>query len=125
MEYVIDYLPDKGYVAVKNVGRLNFQKAEKYSKDAIKLARQNDCSKFLFDHRATKISGGVNKIHTYGEELQQFGFKDTDHIAIILSDKNDDFGKPDQMDQNSRWSDIKYFSGDNFKEADTWLASID
>lgn len=125
MEYIVDYISDKGFVAVINKGRLNFQKAEHFSKDAIKLARQNDCSKFLIDHRETIIHGGVNKLHTYGEELQQFGFKDSDHIAIVIDNKGEDFGMPDKMDRNNRWSDIKYFSSKNYTDAVNWLTGME
>lgn len=125
MQYLIDYLLDKGVVKVKMNGRLNFQTAEQYSKEAIKLARENSCTKFLIDHTDTKLEEGIYKIHTAGEELQQFGFKDTDRIAIIISD-SDNYSKLfETVNQNNRWSTFKYFNENNIEEAIQWLSETD
>jgi len=121
MEYTVDYLPDKKTVSVKMTGRLNFQIAEKYSKDAIKLAHQYNCTRFLFDHTETKIQGGISKNHMIGEELQQFGFKNTDRIAIVVSNLAYDDNSQGNVNQNSRWSVLKYFSADNIQETYNWL----
>lgn len=121
MEYTVDYSPDKKYVIITNKGRLNFLKAEKYSKEAIKLARRNDCNKFIIDQRETIIHDGINNLHTYGEVLQQFGFRDSDRIAILLLNNIGNIGNSDKMDVNSRWSDIKYFNSENYNEAINWL----
>lgn len=120
MDYKIDYLAEKDIVTVKMSGRLNYGIAEKYSKEAIKLAHQNKCSKFVFDHSDT-LPVGITKIHTSGEELQQFGFKDTDRIAVIISKKSEDSGLLKSYSQNSRMSVIKYFITGNRQKALTWL----
>jgi hypothetical protein len=121
MKYTVDYLPDKKIVIVKMKGRLNFQVAEQYSKEAVKLAHQNDCTKFIFDHTKTTLQEGVNKIHMDGEELQQFGFKNADRIAIIVANPIYDSNLLEHVNQNSRWSTLKYFCADNIQEAFNWL----
>jgi hypothetical protein len=121
MKYTVDYLPDEKIVIVKMKGRLNFQVAEQYSKEAVKLAHQNDCTKFIFDHTKTTQQGGINKIHTDGEEMQQFGFKNPDRIAIVIANFNYDSNLFKYESQNSRWSTLKYFSADNIQEAFNWL----
>jgi hypothetical protein len=121
MEYTVDYLTDKQIVAVKMTGRVNFHIAEQYSKDAVKLARQYNCTKFLFDHTETIIQGGINKIHMLGEELQQFGFTNTDKIAIVVANSIYDDNSQEHVNQNSRWCVLKYFSADNIQETYTWL----
>jgi len=125
MEYSVDYLPDKNIVRVKMTGRLNYHIAEKYSKDAVKLAHQYKCTRFLFDHTETAINGGVNKIHVVGEELQQFGFKNTDKIAIVVTNIVYDVNLQETATQNSRWSVLKYFSAENIQETYSWLAEND
>ncbi len=121
MDYSVSYLTDNKIVAIKMRGRLNFGIAEKYSKEALKLAHQNQCAKFLIDHTGTTLQGGLNKIHTSGDELQQFGFKDTDRIAVIISNKGDNSVLLNSINQNSRYSDVKYFISDNIDDAYKWL----
>lgn len=122
MEYLVDYSHDMKYVVIINKGRLNYSKAEQYSKEAIKLARRIDCNKFMIDQRETILNDGVNNLHIYGGELQQFGFRDSDRIAIILSNINMSIGKPEIMGNNSRWSEIRYYDSDKYDEAVNWLA---
>jgi len=125
MDYTINYLPDKKIVSVKMKGRLNFQIAEQFSREAVKLAKQNDCSSFLIDHSETQMSGGVNKIHASGEELQQFGFKSSDRIAIIIANHNNALDSVEPASYNSRWSVFKYFQADKIQEAYSWLSEVD
>jgi hypothetical protein len=121
MEYSVDYLDDKNIVCVKMTGRLNFHIAEQYSKDAIKLAHQYKCNRFLFDHTETNIQGGISKNHMIGEELQQFGFKNTDKIAIVVANLVYDDNSQEHVNQNSRWSELKYFREEDIKESYVWL----
>ncbi|OGU55345.1 MAG: hypothetical protein A2V66_03990 [Ignavibacteria bacterium RBG_13_36_8] len=125
MEYTVDYLMDKKIVSVKMKGRLNFQVAEQYSREAVKLARQNDCTKFLIDHTETTMQGGVNKIHSTGEEMQQFGFKNTDRIAIVIANLGNDSNLLEPVNQNSQCCVLKYFCADNTQEALNWLSRIE
>jgi hypothetical protein len=122
MKYTVNYIENEKVVGVKINGRLNFKIAEQYSKEALKLARQNDCTKFLFDHTETIMQVGSNQIHASGEELQQFGFKNTDRIAIVIADHGDDSNLLDPINQNSRWSTLKYFYSDSIKNAFDWLS---
>lgn len=124
MDYTIDYLTDKKIVRVKMKGRLNFEIVKRYSMEALKIARHNDCAKFLFDHTETTLEGGINKIHAAGEELQQFGFQNTDRIAIVIANITDDSNLIKQANQNSRLSVLKYFGNDDMDEAINWLLDI-
>ena len=112
MEYSIRYNEQNNIVEVKSVGRISFKTAEQYSKDAIKMAHEHNCFKFLIDH--TETDPAVN-IHSTGEELQQFGFKITDRIALVAKTDH----SSSIVSQNSRWSQSKYF--DNVSEAINWL----
>lgn len=121
MKYNIEYLPEKEIVFIKMEGRLNFQIVEQFSKEAVKTARQNQCSKFIIDHTKSKIKEGAFQIHAAGDELQQFGFQNTDKIAILISDLDDNPDSYESININSRWSDIKYFDGTNIQKAFSWL----
>lgn len=125
MNYSVDYLSDKKIVGIKNKGRLNFQIAEKYSKEAVKLAHQNECTKFLIDHIETNKEAGINKLHTDVEELRQFGFLDTDRVAVVIATPIDDSILPDPVNQSSRSCVIKYFCTDNVQEAVQWLLEVE
>jgi hypothetical protein len=125
MEYRVDYLPDKKIIGIKMKGRLNFQIAEKYSEEAVKLARENDCKKFLIDHTETIMQGGVNKIHAAGDELVEFGFKNTDRIAIVIANQENGKNLLNSVNKNSRWSVLKYFYADDMQEAFDWLLEIE
>jgi hypothetical protein len=114
MEYSIRYLNENKIVEIKSEGRMSFKTAERYSKDAIKVAHEHSCNRFLIDHADTDPS--VN-IHSTGEEFQQFGFQITDKIAIVIK-----YGHSSVIgSHNSRWSDFKYF--DNVQEAVRWLVT--
>lgn len=114
MEYSIHYRGDNKIVEIKSAGRTSFKSAEQYSKDAIKVAHENSCSRFLIDHTNTDPS--VN-IHSTGEELQQFGFQITDRIAIVIKQSHSSV----TVNHNSRWSVSKYF--DNVQDAVSWLVT--
>jgi hypothetical protein len=119
MEYTIDYLEDKKFVQVKVKGRVNFQIAEQYSVEARKLAHEYDCKKYLINHSKTSLEANIYKIHTDGDALEKFGFKNTDKIAIVISRDRDDLRFSEATDANVKWSNFKYFG--DAKEAVQWL----
>ena len=121
MEYKVDYLEDKKVVQVKVKGRVNYQIVQQYSIEAVKLARENNCRKFLINHSKTLLEDGIYKIHTDGDALEKFGFKTTDKIAIVISRERDALRFGEETDANVKWSNFKYF--DSAKEAVRWLAA--
>ncbi|MBL1211757.1 MAG: hypothetical protein HND52_00245 [Ignavibacteriae bacterium] len=121
MEYTIDHLSDKNIVSIKIKGRLNFQLADQYSKEALKLARKNNCNKFLIDHTETDLEGTSSKLHTNGDVLQQFGFKNTDSIAIVVAKKVDVSNFPVSEHGNAKLSSSKYFGNTKIEDAVNWL----
>ena len=124
MNYTVDYLPDKKLVSIKIKGRLNFHIVGEYSKEALKLARENDCTSFLLDHIETTRNPGITNLHTSGDELQQFGFKNTDRIAIVLGDHTEELDFPGSESLNSHWSIFKIFYSNDIKEASDWLHEV-
>ena len=123
MEYTIDYLEDKKFVQVKVKGRVNFQIAEQYSVEARKLAHEYDCKKYLINHSKTSLEANIYKIHTDGDALEKFGFKNTDKIAIVISRDRDDLRFSEATDANVKWSNFKYFN--NLDNALIWLLQDD
>ena len=119
MEYTVEYLEDKKIVQVKVKGRVNFQIAQQYSNEARKLAHEYDCKKYLINHSKTSLEANIYKIHTDGDALEQFGFKSTDKVAIVISRSRDDLRFSEATDANVKWSNFKYF--DSAKEAVRWL----
>ena len=67
----------------------------------------------------------VNKIHAAGEELQQFGFKNTDRIAIVIANPDNNPNLVETINQNSRWSVLKYFDVDKIQTAFDWLLELE
>ena len=120
MEYRLDYLEDKKIIQVVIKGRVNFKLAQQYSMEAIKLAREYNCKKYLINHLKTLLAEGIYRLHTDGDALEQFGFKASDKIAIVISRAKDDQHFSDETDSNAKWSNFKYF--DSVKEAVRWLA---
>jgi hypothetical protein len=119
MSYTLEYIPDKEYIEIIILGRVNYSSAKEYSKEALKLARSNNCNKFLIDHSKTKVSGGIHKIYTDGNALEQFGFKVKDKIAIYIKCKKDNFLLLEAASKNIKWSDFRYFN--SLKKALIWL----
>jgi hypothetical protein len=119
MGYKLSFLEDKNIVRVKIQGRVNFGKAQQYSAEAIKLAHENNCSKFLLDHTSTLPEAGGYKLHTDGDALEHFGFRSNDKIAIVISGDNYSNHINDSSKSNVKWSDTKYFN--NEIEAIEWL----
>ena len=114
MEYSIRYIVDNKIVEIKSAGRTSFKTVEQYSKDAIKVAHENSCSRFLIDHTNTDQS--VN-IHSTSEELQQFGFQIADKIAIVIKHDHSSL----TLSHNIHSSESRYF--DNVQEAVSWLVA--
>ena len=119
MSYTINYLKDKSIVQVGIQGRVNFSLAKQYSIEAIKLAHEHNCKKFLIDHTKTTLEEGIYKIHTDGDALEQFGFKSSDKIAIVISSNKKDDHFSEITDSNVKWSNFKYFN--SMEKANSWL----
>ena len=119
MSYKLNFLIGPEIVCIENEGKLNFQKAREFSEEATKLAHLNNCNKYLIDHTGTKLEHGIYKLHTDGAALEQFGFKSTDRIAIIISREKDGHYFSEKLSQEARWCSVKYF--DSNEEAVLWL----
>jgi hypothetical protein len=119
MEYTIEYLEDKKIIRVKVKGRVNYQLAQQYSMEARKLAREHNCKKYLINHSKTSLEANIYKIHTDGDALENFGFKSTEKVAIVISRNRDDLRFSEATDANVKWSNFKYFG--DVKEAVRWL----
>lgn len=123
MEYTLKYLEAKNIVQVNVKGKVNFQIVEKYSVEAIKLAREYNCRKYLIDHSKTSLEANIYKLHTDGDALEKFGFKTTDKIAIVIIRGKDASHFSEDTNSNARWSNFKYFG--DAKEAVRWLVEMD
>ena len=123
MGYTINYMPEEGIVKIIIEGRINYTTAQQYSKEAIKDARDHKCSKFLFDHKETKLNKEMQQFYTDGDILQQFGFNEKDKIAVSINCKKDDDLLTEVQEENVNWSTIKYFNS-SIKAAE-WLLEDD
>lgn len=121
MKYTVEYSPEKEVVTLNIQGRLNFQVVEQYSKEAVKLARMNDCKKFLLNLKDITLRKEMINLHTTGDELQQFGYKNTDRVAILIGNRASVRNFQDHGNINSSWSKIKYFYSDHIIDAFEWL----
>ena len=119
MSYTINYLKDKEIVQVVIQGKVNFKIAKQYSVEAIELAHEYNCKKFLIDHTKTLLEAGIYKIHTDGDALEQFGYKHSDKIAIVISSDKKDNHFSEITDSNIKWSNFKYFN--TMEKAVSWL----
>ena len=119
MSYTINYLKDKEIVQVKVQGRVNYSLAQQYSIEAIKLAREYNCKKFLINHTKTLLEAGIYKLHTDGDALEEFGFNSSDKIAIVISSDKKDSHLFETSDSNVKWSNFKYFN--TIEKAYVWL----
>ena len=119
MSYTINYLKDKEIVQVKVQGRVNYSLAQQYSIEAIKLAREYNCKKFLINHTKTLLEAGIYKLHTDGDALEEFGFNSSDKIAIVISSDKKDSHLFETSDSNVKWSNFKYFN--TIEKAFGWL----
>ena len=123
MSYKIDYLEDKKIIQVEIQKRVNFKIVQQYSIDAIKLARESNCKKFLINHSKTFLEAGIYKIHTDGDALEKFGFLSSDKIAIVISSDKNNSHFFETADSNVKWSNFKYFN--NLDNALIWLLQDD
>ena len=119
MSYKINYLTGKKIVKVNIKGRLNFGIVQQYSLEAIKLAHENNCNKFLINHTRSLLEGGIYKLHTDGDALEQFGFKNNDKIAIVISSNQNDDHFLKTSKSNVKWSNFRYFN--TVEKANQWL----
>ena len=119
MSYTINYLKDKKIVQVEIQGKVNFRIAKQYSIEATNIAHEYNCKKFLINHTKTLPEAGIYKIHTDGDALEQFGFKSSDKIAIVISSDQNDNHFSEITDSNVKWSNFKYFN--TIEKAVPWL----
>ncbi len=116
----MNYMEEKKIVQVTIQGRVNFGLAQQYSIEALKLAHEYNCKKYLFDHTRTLPEAGGYKIHMNGDALEKFGFNSSDKIAIVISGDKNDSRFTDTPDSNVKWSNFKYFN--TLEKAFNWLA---
>ena len=109
MNYKLDYLVDKNIVRVTVEGRLNFSLVQQYSKEALKLAHENNCTKYLFDHTGTLSETGTLKLHTDGDTLEKFGFRSNDKIAVVVPDDPSEEQTIQSTAPNVKWGLTRYF----------------
>jgi hypothetical protein len=119
MGYTLSYQSNKKIILITVEGKLSFSIAKQYSIEAGKLAHTSKCNKFLIDHSKTTLQDGIYKIHTDGEELEQFGFKKTDRIAIVISRDKDDRHFLEKAYLQLGWNKLQYF--DTVEDAVAWL----
>ncbi len=119
MSYTINYLKDKKIVQVEIQGKVNFRIVKQYSTEAINIAHEYNCKKFLINHTKTLLEAGIYKIHTDGDALEQFGFKSSDKIAIVISSDQNDSHFFEETNSNVKWSNFKYFN--TIEKAIRWL----
>ncbi|HSD64943.1 MAG TPA: hypothetical protein VLB50_14165 [Ignavibacteriaceae bacterium] len=119
MSYKMNYLDDKKIVQVDITGRLNFETVQKYSTEALKLAHEYNCSKFLINHTLTLPEAGGYKLHADGDTLEHFGFKSIDKIAIVVTKAKDHEHFIESEKSNIKWCNFRYF--DDISKAYNWL----
>ncbi len=119
MGYETEYQSDKGIVTVKIDGKINFEIVRQYSTEAIKLAHRNKCKKILIEHTGQDQKSETYHIHTDRSELEQFGLKKTDKVAIVTSLPEKDHQSLVTAGYDAGWSNIKYFQ--SVSEAISWL----
>lgn len=119
MSYKINYLDDKSIVQVNIHGRLNFGMVQQYSLEAIKIAHEYNCNKFLINHTKSLREAGIYKLHTDGDVLEQFGFKSKDKIAIVISSVQNDDHFLNTVKSNVKWCTFRYFN--TIGKANKWL----
>jgi hypothetical protein len=109
MSYNLIYLDDSNIVRVAVTGRLNFGMVQQYLKEALKLAHENNCTKYLLDHTETLRETDAFKLHTDGDTLEKFGFKSNDKIAVVISDDPSVDQSLQAEKSNVKWSNTRYF----------------
>jgi hypothetical protein len=119
MGYETEYQSYKGIVKVTIDGKLNFEIVRKYSIDSTKLAHRNKCKKFLIEHSGEDQKSETYHIHADSSELEQFGYKKTDMVAIVTSLPEKDQLSLVTAGYNAGWSNVKFFQ--NAGEAIRWL----
>ena len=119
MSYKLKYLDDKNIVSITFEGRLNFGIVQQYSKEALKLAHENNCTKYLFDHTATLSETAEFKLHTEGDTLEKFGFKKNDKIAVVTKDEPSEEQSGQSAAANVKWASARYFK--SIAEGMNWL----
>ncbi len=123
MAYLVKFLPDEKIVSITIEGKLNFNMVKQYTTEAIKLSHTYKCYNFLIDHTKTILQEGIYKLHTDGEELEEFGFKKTDKIAIVISREKDNKHFSEKAYLELGWINLKYFDAVN--DAMEWLVEVE
>lgn len=90
MSYDVQFDADKGIVYTVASGPMDADYAAEFAVEAIKIAEENNCEKFLFDVRGAVITELAAGISQFALNLEKLGSKKSHIIAIVYeSDEKD------------------------------------
>jgi len=125
MEYnlfIEDYFSQKQIHAVL-YGEIDEKSRDEIIVEGLKLMRNENITNLLCDIREASVLYSLIGSHAIIEQINLYGFQNTDHAAIIYTHNETQHIHADNVAFN-KGLNIKYFK-DNIEEAREWLLQFD
>jgi len=85
MGYTVEYQPDRDLIIVRHEGGLDNNVLLSYGAEALKLAAQHKCHRFLLDQTQSVIVEDSARIFEFAAELDKLGLQRTDKVAVLIA----------------------------------------
>jgi len=85
MGYIVGYQPDRDLIFVRHEGDLDYNVLLSYGAEALKLAAQHNCHRFLIDQTQSVIVEDTARIFEFAAELDKLGLQRTDKVAVLIA----------------------------------------
>jgi hypothetical protein len=117
-----DIFFDESNTLVKVIveGKIQAQSTAEMAIEGIKLARENNCSKFLIDYTLAQVEDSIIDTHNFMANLEKLGITLKDKIAIVYSKDKEKHYFAETVAANRGWTNIKYFF--EIDAATNWLS---
>ena len=85
MGYTVEYQPDRDLIIVRHEGDLDYNVLLSYGAEALELAAQHNCHRFLIDQTQSIITEETTRIFEFVTELEKLGLQRTDKVAVVIA----------------------------------------
>ncbi len=109
----------KGIVFLKIEGIINRKSAGEFFSEAVALAAEHECRKFLGDLTGAEVQESTFGILEHVKEMGEIGLKKSDLVAVLAQKDVPAHKFFETAARNRGWYNIRYFKSE--KDAIEWL----
>jgi len=119
MEWSIIYNEQNALIEITVEGTIVSQQTAQMAMQRIKIARKENCNKFLIDYTDAVVGDSTIETYQFMTGLERLGITHQDSLAIVHSNDYVQHHFAETVAMSRGWSNIQYFS--DREEAIDWL----